>query len=151
MITEDQLYKITILIEQQFTQLPLQLSLIVFDLTDDRTGNINRISCDEACKLIYYLETCNPSERMRNKIFSLADEASIIRNLATANWQLNRFLLKYGVVKKELCSLNKDELLRVVMQFQKIIKHKQHKEAIHATKLLLENLQLPVQGKKYTA
>ncbi len=142
MVTKKQLHRIHILSNQQFTY-PIQLFCTVFEITDGRTGNVERITNNEARKLIIYFETDDSNERMRSKIFSIAYDAGLIRNLVTAKWQLSRFLLKYGIVKKELCSLDNNELLRVVTQFQNILKSKQQREAIRATKSLLEDLHIP--------
>lgn len=139
MITKEQSDRVKILSSQQFTH-PVEMFCTVIDLTNGRTGYVERLSSKEASKLIRYFETDNPGERMRSRIFSLAYEAGLIRNLVTAKWQLNRFLLKHGRVKKELCLLDNNELLEVVIQFQNIIKNKQQREAIRATKSLLEEL-----------
>ncbi|MEJ7821973.1 MAG: hypothetical protein WKF85_06605 [Chitinophagaceae bacterium] len=149
MITKEQSQKIYILSDQQFSY-PILLILTVFDITDGRTGNFASMSSKEASKLIHYFETDNPEDRMRKRIFSLAYDAGLIRNLVTAKWQLNRFLLKHGRVKKELCLLDNNELLEVVIQFQNIIKNKQQREAIRSTKSLLEGLHISVKKSMLT-
>src|ERR1035437_5612249 len=152
-ITKAQLSKIHVLLNQ--LHLIDDKSHIIYLFTNGRETSSREMTLNEATQLIGHLAASDPCEKMRKKIFALAYEAGIIwgdtpddKKMNTV--KLNQFLLYRGTVKKEISSMNKNELIKVVTQFQYIIQHKEQTEANKATKFLLKELDIPVENSKET-
>lgn len=101
----------------------------------------------EAATMIKHLKDFDPNEKMRKKIFSLAYEAKIIYDDSPEDKKINpakidMFLLKTGTVKKKLMAMSKQELVKVVTQFQQIVKHAGESKASKATKEMLAELNI---------
>jgi hypothetical protein len=101
----------------------------------------------EAATVIRHLKQCDPNDNMRKKVFSLAYEAKIIYDDTPEDKKINptkldMFLLRSGTVKKKLNAMSKAELIKVVSQFQQIVKHMGESKASKATKEMLAELDI---------
>lgn len=112
-----------------------------------RVSSSKDLSFGEAATMIKHLKAFDPNNKMRNKVFALAYEAGIIwgetpddKKMNAA--KINTFLLKNGAVKKKLIAMRKEELVKVVSQFQQIVKHAGESKANKATKSLLNELNI---------
>lgn len=150
-ITNAQLSKIHVLISQ--LQIIDQKQQLIYSFTNGRETSSKEMTLNEATQLIKHLAASDPCERMRKKCFALAYEAGIIwgdtpEDKKMNAVKLNQFLLYRGAVKKEINRMNKNELVKVVTQFEYIMQHKGQTEANKATKFLLKELSIPVENSK---
>ncbi|MEJ7821972.1 MAG: hypothetical protein WKF85_06600 [Chitinophagaceae bacterium] len=150
-VTTQQLSKIHVLLSQ--LHLIDQKQHIISSFTNGRETSSKEMTLNEATQLIKHLAASDPCEKMRKKVFALAYNAGIIwgdtwedKKMNAA--KLNQFLLYRGAIKKELSRMNKNELVKVVTQFEYIIQHKGQTEANKATKFLLKELSIPVENSK---
>ncbi len=150
-ITNAQLSKIHVLLSQ--LDLINNKASIIYSFTNGRETSSKGMTLNEATQLIKHLAASDPCEKMRKKIFALAYHAGIIwgdtpEDKKMNSVKLNQFLLYRGAVKKEINRMNKNELVKVVTQFEYIIQHKGQTEANKATKFLLKELSIPVEKSK---
>lgn len=127
--------------------------IMILGFSNGRASSSKDLTFAEATEVIRHLKTFDPNERMRKKVFALAYEAGIIwgdtpedRKMNAA--KLNVFLLKGGTVKKELNAMTEQELVKVVSQFQQIVKHTGESKANKATKTLLAELNIPTENNR---
>ena len=104
-----------------------QKAEIVYDLSKGRTDSTKGLTLDEARRLITSLSEYDPKERQKSLIFSLAYQAGIIYGSSPDDKKmnaakLNLFLRERGAVKKELNSMNYNELTKTHRQFEAIVK-----------------------------
>jgi hypothetical protein len=114
-----------------------------------RTTSSKDLLSNEANEMINHLKGFDTTERMRKKVFALAYEAGIIYGETGDDKKinpvkLNLFLLERGTIKKELNKMSINELVKVVSQFEQIVKHSRQTSANKAAKSLLEELNIPV-------
>jgi hypothetical protein len=142
-VTPAQISKIHVLLSQ------LKLMHVKADLvnvfTDKRETSTKEMTMDEAIALIRHLSQYDTCDRMRKKVFALAYEAGIIwgdtpEDKKINAVKLNMFLAEKGTVKKEINRMSSDELVKVVSQFEQIIKHMREAGASKAVKTLLASL-----------
>jgi hypothetical protein len=150
-VTKAQLSKIHVLLNQ--LDLIADKQHIIFQFTNGRETSSKAMTLNEATELIRHLSASDPCQKMRQKIFALAYDAGIIWGHTNEDKKmnavkLNQFLSFRGAVKKELNSMNKNELVKVVTQFEYIVQHKEQTEANKATKFLLKELSIPVERSK---
>jgi hypothetical protein len=123
---------------------------MVFGFSGGRATSSKNLFVSEATEMIKHLKSFDgPEQRMRKKVFALAYEAGIIYGETPEDKKmnaakLNMFLLKSGTVKKELNKMTHTELVKVVTQFQQIVKHTGETKANKASRSLLEELNIPV-------
>lgn len=126
---------------------------IVSGFSNGRATSSKDLFFKEAIEMIKHLKASDPTERMRRKIFALAYEAGIIYDDEPGDKQINPakinlFLKERGTVKKELNKMTSAELVKVVSQFQQIVKHSKetnaNKAANKAAQSLLEELNITV-------
>jgi Asp-tRNA(Asn)/Glu-tRNA(Gln) amidotransferase C subunit len=108
--------------------------------------DLNELQADE---MIKYLMSLDPTDVLRKKIFALAYEAELIYGDSPEDKKMNaakinQLLLKSGTVKKELNNMTRDELVKVVSQFQQIVKHINQSKASKVTKSLLDELNISI-------
>lgn len=144
-ITKEQLQKLHVMLNQM--GMIEEKGNLVYSISGGRTTSSRELTKDEARLFIQYLSENDPNERMRRKVFALAYESGIIwgdtpgdKKMNAA--KINQFLLRSGTVKKELNKLNKSELVKVVSQFEQIIKHNANTSANKATRSLLAELNI---------
>ncbi|MEO6456542.1 MAG: hypothetical protein ABIN97_20870 [Ginsengibacter sp.] len=146
-VTKAQLSKIHVLLHQ--LNLIEDKANIVNQFTNGRATSSKEMTLDEAKELIRHLSTHNPNERMRKKVFALAYVAGIIWGDTPEDKKMNgikldQFLKARGAVKKEINRMTKNELVKVVTQFEQIVKNREQTKANKATRSLLEELSIPV-------
>ncbi len=126
LITKKQLSKLHVVLAQSgMTECKKEL---VYQVSNRRTTSSKELTNNEVTNLIDYLEDIMGTDKLRRKVFSLAYEVGIIygdtpddKKMNAA--KLNRFLLDRGTVKKELKSMNKVELTKVVGQFSSMLRN----------------------------
>lgn len=145
--TKPQLSKIHVLLNQ--LNIMDMKATLVSEISNGRVSSSKDLTVNEAAELLRYLSQYDPCDRMRKKCFALAYNAGIIygetpddKKMNTA--KLNMFLKDRGAVKKELHSMTYPELVKVVTQFEMIVKHSGETGANKATKSLLDELGIPV-------
>ncbi len=118
LITPDQIKKISTLITRQ--HLTEMKDSLVSQYTNGRTNSRKEMYLSEAADLIQFLVKDDPSTKMRNKIFAIChDMGWLYRGLHDVNRMIiDRFLEKRGTVKAPLARLDKNELAKVVTQFE---------------------------------
>lgn len=148
-ITKEQSKKLHTLLSQ--LKLMDSKNDMIYDVTGGRATSSKDLTTDEALILIKHLSQFDNNDKMRRKVYALAYEAGIIygdtledKKMNTA--KLNQFLKTRGAVKKNLHSLNHSDLIKVVSQFQSIVKHskesKDNKQAKNITDSLLNELNI---------
>lgn len=150
-ITKAQLSKLHVLLNQ--LGMTDQKKSMVSNVSCGRTESSRELSKSEARQLIEYLAQYDPCERMRKKVFALAYEAKIIyghtpedRKMNTA--KIDLFLKEKGTVRKALHEMKHAELVKVVTQFEQIVKHNVYSQATKQTSQLLKDLKIPTHGKQ---
>ena len=153
-VTNAQLQKIHVLLRQ--LNLVEQKESFVFQFSNGRSFSSRDLTMDEATLFIQHLSKFDSLDRMRKKVFALAYEAGIIwgdtddKKMNAA--KLSKFLKERGTVRKELNSMTKDELVKVVTQFELIVKHQassqENKAASKLTSELLAELNIETQNSK---
>lgn len=145
-ITPDQLKCLNTLVSKLGIEKTTK-EVMILGFSNGRASSSKDLTLAEATAIILHLKKIDPNERMRRKVFALAYDAGIIwgdtpedRKMNAA--KLNVFLLKGGTVKKELNAMSHDELVKVVSQFQQIVKHTGETKANKATKTLLAELNI---------
>lgn len=145
LVTRPQLTKIHVLLNQ-FGIMDDKAEL-VRQFTNGRETSSKQLTFYEAKNLLLHLSRFDPLDKMRKKVYALAYNANIIygdtpedKKINTA--KLNMFLKERGTVKKELNKMNNADLVKVITQFQQIIKHKEESKASKATKSLLHELDI---------
>ena len=144
-VTKAQIAKIHVLLHQLKAK-DLKEEMI-FNLTAGRTVSTKELTLDEAKKLIEYLASYDPLDRMRKKVFAVAYEAGIIYGSTPDDKKMNgakldAFLLSRGTVKKKINQLNYEELVKVISQVEQMSKHIQNANASKVTKQLLNELNI---------
>ncbi|MEP7317117.1 MAG: hypothetical protein ABI921_00190 [Panacibacter sp.] len=144
-ITKAQLQKLHVLLNQ--FGLIDEKANIIHSITNGRTKSSRELTKDEAGNLLSQLSKNDPADRMRGKIFALAYEAGIIWGESAEDKRMNSiklraFIKEKGTVKKELNRMTNTELVKVVSQFEQIVKHKAESQASKATKTLLNELNI---------
>ncbi len=124
----------------------------VYKASDGRVTSTKDLLMDEASDLIKHLSKYDPMERMRNKVFALAYEAGIIYGDTPADkkmnfHKLNKFLMERGSIKKEINTINKSELIKVINQFEQIVKHNKESISNKSVKEMLSELNIQTQGR----
>lgn len=119
----------------------------VYDVSNGRTESTKELTIIEARQLIQHLRSDDSGDKMRRKVFALAYNADIIWGETDADKKMNlikinKFLKEKGTVKKELHKMTNAELIKVVNQFEQIVRHKKESQASKATKSLLEELNI---------
>jgi hypothetical protein len=124
----------------------------VYQFSNGRATSTKELTTQEATDLIKHLSKYDPCDKMRKKVFALAYEAGIIwgdtledKKMNAA--KLNMFLRERGTIKKDLSKMKSEELVKVVSQFQQMIKHNEFAKAGKATKNMLAELSIPI-GKR---
>lgn len=147
-INKAQISKIHVLLSQM--KLMEQKADFVYQFSNGRVVSTKELTTQEATELIKHLSKYDPCDRMRKKVFALAYEAGIIwgetlddKKMNAA--KLNMFLRDRGTVKKDLSKMKSEELIKVVSQFQQIIKHNEFTKAGKATKNMLAELSIPME------
>jgi hypothetical protein len=144
-ITKKQLAKLHVLLHQ--LGMADQKADMVFNISGGRTKSSRELTLLEAKELLEYLSKYDPSERMRKKVLALAYESGIIYGDTPEDKKMNvakidMFLQSKGVIKKRLNDLKHDELIKVVNQFEQIVKHISYSQAGKQTKNLLNELNI---------
>ncbi len=142
-ITPDQLKKLHVMLNQQ--SLMAQKATLVNTASNGRATSSKDLYIHEARWLLEYLATYDGNDKMRKKVFALAYEAGIIWGDTPEDKKMNAakldmFLKERGTVRKSLNQLTKDELIKVVNQFEQIKKHTTQTQANKATKSMLDEL-----------
>lgn len=151
-ITPEQLRCLNTLISKQGIPKD-EKEAMVFGFSGGRATSSKALFFSEAIEMIKHLKASDPNERMRKKVFALAREAGIIYGETSEDKKINivvidAFLLKNGTIKKKLNAMSKEELVKVVSQFQQIAKHTSESKASKATKGMLEELNIPTSTKR---
>ena len=125
-VTKAQLSKIHVLLSQM--QLLEEKGSIVSQFTKGRAPSSKYMTADEARELLIYLSRYDPCDKMRRKVFALAYEAGIIWGDTPEDKKMNgakldAFMLRQGAVKKKLNLMNKEEITKVLAQFEQVKKH----------------------------
>lgn len=147
-ITKEQLQKLHVMLNQM--GLIDDKPNLVYSYSKGRTTSSRELTMIEARDLIKHLSENDPCQRMRKKIFALAYEANMIWDDIPEDKKMNaikldQFILLRGAVRKSLNKMNNKELVKVVSQFEQIVKHKQQTKANKATKSLLDELSIPIE------
>lgn len=144
-INKAQILKIHVLLSQM--KLMEQKVDFIYQFSNGRVTSTKELTNQEATDLIKHLSKYDPCDKMRKKVFALAYEAGIIwgetledKKMNAA--KLNMFLRDRGTVKKDLSKIKSEELIKVVSQFQQIIKHNEFTMAGKATKNMLAELSI---------
>ncbi len=154
MITGPQLTKLHTLLSQ-LGQLDFKKELVKI-YTQGRTESSRELTMEEARDLISKLSANDPRQGHIKAIWMLAYTAGIIYGDSAEDNQmnaakLNLFLRQRGAVKKDLQSMNLDEMKKVHRQFEAIVKNSQktadNKQAKAATDKLLAELNIPTLSK----
>jgi hypothetical protein len=146
-VTNAQLSKIHVMLMQM--NLIDDKAGIIQQFTNGRATSSKDMSFDEATELIRQLVATEPCDRMRKKVFAMAYEAGLIwgdlpEDKKMNAIKLNQFLKGRGAIKKEISAMSKNDLVKVVSQFEQIVKHKHQTAANKATESLLTELCIPV-------
>ncbi len=130
-----------------FNQLGLMDTKVDFIciISNGRATSTKDLTLDEARKLIEHLAKFDGNDKMRKKVFALAYEAGIIWGDTPDDKKMNaakldKFLKERGAVKKSLNALTKEELIKVVNQFEQVKKHTDYSKAGKAAKSVLDEL-----------
>lgn len=124
---------------------------LLLHYTSGRTDSARELTMEEARDLISQLAAKDPRQRHIKAIWHLAHRAGIIYGDSAEDNQinaakLNLFLKSRGTVKKELRSMNLDELKKVHRQFEGIVSNNRkaadNKQAREATQHLLDELNI---------
>lgn len=150
-ITPDQLKKLHVMLNQ--LGLMEQKATLVNTASKGSATSSKDLTIHEARWLLEYLSTFDGNDRMRKKVFALAYEAGIIWGDTPDDKKMNAakldmFLKDRGSVKKSLNQLTKDELIKVVNQFEQIKNHKAQTKANKATKSMLDELGITTNKKR---
>ena len=127
--------------------------LLVMQFTNNRTEHSSEMKVSEALQLITHLSKLDgAAERMRRKVFALAYEVGLIWGDTPDDKRMNgakldKFLRERGTVKKPLNAMSKEELQKTVSQLQQMVKHNASSQAGKAVKSLLNELNMPVEGR----
>ncbi|MBD1385729.1 hypothetical protein IDJ75_10605 [Mucilaginibacter rigui] len=118
---------------------------IIYGLTDGRTESTKELTIDEARRLITSLANCDPKERQKRLVFSLAYQAGIIYGETSDDKKinaakLNLFLKERGAIKKELNQMTLDELVKTHRQFEAIVRNNTKAGDKKAANKLVNNL-----------
>jgi hypothetical protein len=146
-INKDQLIKLHVLLHQ-LNLIDIKSDL-VSQFTNGRATSSKEMTLEEATELIRHLSKHDPCDRMRKKVFALAYVAGIIWGDTPEDKKMNgikldKFLKARGAVKKDINRMTKNDLIKVVTQFEQIIKHNHQTQANKATRSLLEELSITV-------
>ena len=150
-ITKGQLSKIHVLLTQM--NLLGEKQSIVHQFTNGRETSSKEMTMKEASDLLRWLSQFDPCDRMRGKVFALAYDCGIIygdtpedKKMNAA--KLNVFLLHQGAVKKEIKAMNKDELIKVVSQFEQMKKNIGKSNTNKAITAMLESMNIQSSGNR---
>ncbi|MEO7049515.1 MAG: hypothetical protein ABI091_29705 [Ferruginibacter sp.] len=148
LITKPQITKINVMLFKM--GLMDNKAEFVYKASDGRVTSTKELLMDEASELIKHLSKYDPLERMRNKVFALAYEAGIIYGNTPADkkmnfHKLNNLLKERGTIKKEINKLNKEELIKVINQFEQIVKHNNENFSNKNIKQMLSELNIQTQ------
>ncbi len=118
---------------------------LIFRHSNGRTLKTKELTYQEGYNILSELSGFDSMDIMRKKVFALSREIGFAygnsrednkMNLA----KINRFLLKYGTVKKKLNDLRYKELVQVISQFEAMAKSHQKKQMTEAIKQIQELL-----------
>jgi hypothetical protein len=151
-ITPEQLKCLNTLISKQGISKDDKM-IMVSGFSEGRVTSSKDLFFNEALAMIKHLKEFDLNDKMRKKTFSLAYEAGIIWGDSWEEKKMNaialdKFILEKGTVKKKLNAMNKAELIKVVSQFQQIVKHMCETKANKITSSLLNELNIKIEKRK---
>lgn len=123
---------------------------IILEFTQGRTSSARELTESEAVSIVKYLEKFDPCDRMRKKIFAIChtigwlyDQTDIDRKLNQA--KIDAFIKRYGYLKKALNKYSRQELPKLVSQFEAIQKKVDKERANKAVDKLLSEIGITTQ------
>ena len=143
--SKEQVQKIRIMLKQQ-DQDEFK-DHIIASFSNERTSSTRELSFEEAKQLIKHLVENDGRTNLIKKLYAMAYKAKIIFDGNADDKKMNRakldrFLKEKGAVKKPLDKLTKIDLVKVVSQFEQIVKNNEKSHFGKGVKSLLNDLKI---------
>ncbi len=152
-ITAEQLKCLNTLVSKQGISKDDKM-IMVSGFSEGRVTSSKDLFFSEALAMIKHLKEFDPNDKMGKKVFALAYEAGIIYGDTWEDKKMNAakldmFLLKNGTVKKKLIAMRREDLIKIINQFQQIVKNMGETKANKITKSVLNELHITTSNNRH--